>query len=589
MRGTLYLVVGPSGVGKDTLIDGAREALSGETNVVFARRVITRQSDAGGENHEYASDGQFETRRGAGDFMLDWEAHGFKYAIPASYCGHLDRGRSVIANVSRSVIKNAIANYAPAVVLEISASPDILADRLKHRKRETEAEIRKRLSRQAAMIPTTAAKVTILNDGTPQDAVAEFIRALNLQAPKSKFLMSRKFSGHPLNYNDYSAVIKDIVEGRYDDQQIADFLVSVSKTLANDETVDLAKARADFSASIDWGNGRIVDKHSMGGIPGSRISMIVIPIVAAHGLVIPKTSSRAITSPAGTADTMEVLARVDLNVDDVRRVVRATNGCIAWNGRLNHSRVDEVMNRITRPLKINTLNWSVASILSKKLAAGATHCIIDIPLGPSAKVKSSNDAKHLKNLFIYVGNALGLEIEVKVTDGKAPIGRGIGPALEARDVISVLRNDRNAPADLKEKSLSFASTILAYDPSTTKKAATTRARELLESGAAWETFERICAAQGPPPEKTEIGSHTTMITAEQNSRVTSIDCFELSSIARAAGAPKDKGAGVDLLAQPGDEIRAGQPLYRIHASDNGGLTAARIVAETNNAFRLQNL
>ena len=589
MRGTLYLVVGPSGVGKDTLIDGAREALSSETNVVFARRVITRQSDAGGENHEYASDGQFETRRGAGDFMLDWEAHGFKYAIPASYCGHLDRGRSVIANVSRSVIKNAIANYVPAVVLEISASPDILADRLKHRKRETEAEIRKRLSRQAAMIPKTAPKVTILNDGTPQDAVAEFIRALNLQAPKSKLLMSRKFSGHPLNYDDYSAVIKDIVEGRYDDQQIADFLVSVSKTLANHETVDLAKARADFSASIDWGHGRIVDKHSMGGIPGSRISMIVIPIVAAHGLIIPKTSSRAITSPAGTADTMEVLARVDLNVDDVRRVVRATNGCIAWNGRLNHSRVDEVMNRITRPLKINTLNWSVASILSKKLAAGATHCIIDIPLGPSAKVKSSNDAKHLKNLFIYVGNALGLEIEVKVTDGKAPIGRGIGPALEARDVISVLRNDRNAPADLKEKSLSFASTILAYDPGTTKKAATTRARELLGSGAAWETFERICAAQGPPPEKTEIGSHTTMITAEQNSRVTSIDCFELSSIARAAGAPKDKGAGVDLLAQPGDEIRAGQPLYRIHASDNGGLTAARIVAETNNAFRLQNL
>ena len=148
MRGTLYLVVGPSGVGKDTLIDGAREALSGETNVVFARRVITRQSDAGGENHEYAGDEQFETRRGSGDFMLDWEAHGFKYAIPASYCEHLDRGRSVIANVSRSVIKNAIVSYAPAVVLEISASPDILADRLKHRKRETEAEIRKRLSRK---------------------------------------------------------------------------------------------------------------------------------------------------------------------------------------------------------------------------------------------------------------------------------------------------------------------------------------------------------------------------------------------------------------------------------------------------------
>ena len=107
----------------------------------------------------------------------------------------------------------------------------------------------------------------------------------------------------------------------------------------------------------------------MGGVPGSRITLIVVPIAAAYGMTIPKTSSRAITSAAGTADAMEVLARVDLDKEDILRTVRKTNGCIAWNGRLNHSRVDTLMNRITRPLKLDSLRWSVASILSKKLAS----------------------------------------------------------------------------------------------------------------------------------------------------------------------------------------------------------------------------
>ena len=324
----------------------------------------------------------------------------------------------------------------------------------------------------------------------------------------------------------------------------------------------------------------------MGGIPGSRITMVVIPIVAAHGLTIPKTSSRAITSPAGTADAMEVLARVDLDADDVRRTVKETNGCIAWNGRLNHSRVDEIMNRITRPLKLDTLHWSVSSILSKKLAAGATHCIIDVPLGPSAKVRSGTDAKNLHDLFLYVGEALGLHVEVRLTDGSAPIGNGIGPALEARDVVSVLQNEVGAPGDLRDKALSFASSILAFDPSVSDAEAGIRACELLDSGAAWETFERMCAQQGPPPEEIEIGRHTVTIVADTDGTVDFIDCFALATIARAAGAPVDKGAGLDLFARAGDAVQSGQPLYRIHAQTEAGLEAAQTEVNKDPAYRV---
>lgn len=584
--GTLFLVVGPSGAGKDTLMDGARAAVADDPGIVFARRAITRPQDAGGEDHDAVSDAEFDSRHQAGGFMLDWQAHGLKYGVPAVYAEYLAAGRHVIANISRAVIPEAIARYSPTVVLEITASPEILAQRLAGRGRETEDEIRARLARDAASIPENAVKTTIVNDGTAEEGVEKFIAALQGEKPHSGMMLQRKIDGHALDHAAYHNVIGDIVSGRFGDQEVADFLVAVSETLTDDETIDLARARAGYSDSIDWGADLVVDKHSMGGIPGSRITMVVIPIVAAYGLTIPKTSSRAITSPAGTADAMEVLARVDLDSDDVRRVVRDTGGCIAWNGRLNHSRVDDVMNAITRPLRLDTLRWSVSSILSKKLAAGATHCIIDVPLGPTAKVRTAQDAKALRELFLHVGTALGLTLDVRLTDGRAPIGNGIGPALEARDVMAVLSNDANAPADLRAKSLEFAAAILCFDPAMSVSEAPIKVRELLDSGAAYETMQRIIAEQGPPPEQIDIGTHSVTIAADEDGTVEFIDCFALSGIARAAGAPVDKGAGLDLFARPGDKVTAGEPLYRIHARAQDGLDAALTQVAEDHAFRI---
>ena len=251
-------------------------------------------------------------------------------------------------------------------------------------------------------------------------------------------------------------MIGDIVEGRYPDREIAAFLVAATRGLTDREVVALARARLDFAEKIDWDEKIVVDKHSMGGIPGSRITMIVVPLVAAHGLAIPKTSSRAITSAAGTADAMETMARVDLTVADVRRVVAKARGCIAWNGRLNHSAVDDVMNAITRPLGLDSTRWSVASILSKKLAAGSTHVIIDLPYGPQTKLKDRTEAESSAALFQRIGQGLGLVVEAHATDGSKPVGRGVGPALEVRDVLEVLENASHAPADLRDKALFFA-------------------------------------------------------------------------------------------------------------------------------------
>ena len=227
--------------------------------------------------------------------------------------------------------------------------------------------------------------------------------------------------------------------------EIAAFLIGSASFMTSDELLALTGAMAEAGTQLKWPDPIVVDKHCIGGIPGNRTSMIVVPIVAAHGLPIPKTSSRAITSPAGTADTMEVLARVNVGVDEMKAIVAACNGCLIWGGHVNLSPADDILISVERPLSLDTREQMVASIMSKKLAAGSTHLLIDLPVGPTAKLANGTEAMRLRKLFEFVGDRFGIAVEVITTDGRQPIGNGIGPVLEAQDVMAVLANDPAAP------------------------------------------------------------------------------------------------------------------------------------------------
>jgi thymidine phosphorylase len=312
--------------------------------------------------------------------------------------------------------------------------------------------------------------------------------------------------------------------------------------------------------------------------------MIVVPIVAAHGLPIPKTSSRAITSPAGTADTMEVLANVDVSVEKMRAIVEREQGCLVWGGRVNLSPADDIMIAVERPLGIDTPQQMVASILSKKSAAGSTHLLIDMPVGPSAKVRTREQVLRLRKLFEFVGHHLGLQIRIVTTDGSQPVGNGIGPALEARDVVSVLRNEAHAPQDLRERALFLAGHILEFDPALPGGTGQVRARELLDSGAAWAKMQAIMAAQGPPVAQITMGNSTRDICAIRAGTVSSIDCYRIARIARLAGAPLAKGSGIDLLKKVGAHVQQGEPLYRIHATLETDFGFAVDMAEQDHGF-----
>ncbi|WP_111414701.1 thymidine phosphorylase family protein [Billgrantia lactosivorans] len=390
------------------------------------------------------------------------------------------------------------------------------------------------------------------------------------EPPASIPALRRKIAGERLSRQDFREIVQDIAELRYSKIELTAFVVACELgELDREEIFYLSDAMGRVGRRLDWHEHPVVDKHCIGGIPGNRTSMLVVPIVAAHGLLCPKTSSRAITSPSGTADTMEVLAKVEVPFDELGELVRTHRGCVAWGGTSELSPADDVLIAVERPLSIDSPGQMVASILSKKVAAGSTHLLLDIPIGPHAKVRSMPEARRLRKLFEFVAGRMGLVLDVVITDGSQPIGRGIGPVLEARDVMRVLTNHPDAPMDLRQKSLRLAGRMLEFDPDVRGGDGFSIARDILDSGRALEKMQAIIRAQGEKPfdlDRPELAPHRFEVPAPRGGVVTAIDNLRLARIARLAGAPKAKGAGVDLLAQIGDRVEQGQPLYRVHAA-----------------------
>jgi len=405
-------------------------------------------------------------------------------------------------------------------------------------------------------------------------------------SPESLDAVRAKIQGRILQPAEIEAIIGDLTHYRYSDMEIAAFLIGSASFMTSGELLALVRAMATAGTQLKWPSPIVVDKHCIGGIPGNRTSMIVVPIVAAHGLTIPKTSSRAITSPAGTADTMEVLARVDVGVDEMREVVAACRGCLIWGGHVNLSPADDILISVERPLGLDTREQMVASIMSKKVAAGSTHLLIDLPVGPTAKLANATEAMRLRKLFEFVGDHFGISVEVITTDGRQPIGNGIGPVLEAEDVMAVLTNEVTAPADLREKSLRLAAHLLEYDPQLRGGTGYARARELLDSGTALKTMQGIIDAQGPSNCRDDIGRLTFDVAADTDGAVSEINCLQLNRLARTAGAPIDKGAGIRLFCKIGDRVEKGQPLYRIHAYDQSELDLAATAARANSGYTI---
>ncbi len=401
------------------------------------------------------------------------------------------------------------------------------------------------------------------------------------QPLQSLGLVRGQIYGQRLSAPDLKSIITDIAASRYTDIHIAMFLTAMAtRGLTDQELIEFTGAMIDAGDRLTWPRSPIADKHCVGGLPGNRTTPLIVAIVASCGLWMPKTSSRAITSPAGTADTMETLCPVDLDLAAMRRVVEQEGGCVVWGGAVRLSPVDDMLIRVARVMDIDAEDQLIASVMSKKVAAGASHLVLDLPVGDTAKIRTAQEAQHLGHRLSLVARSFGVTTRVIVSDGSQPVGRGIGPALEAMDVLAVLDNAADAPQDLRERALMLAADLLELAGAAEKGCGQAMAEHTLESGQAARKFEAICQAQGgmrvPVPARRQYG-----ILAKRDGRVTRFDNRRLGRVAKLAGAPAASAAGVELHVHLGDRVVREQPLFTIHAESAGELNYAREFAASN--------
>ncbi|MCK5630279.1 MAG: AMP phosphorylase [Nanoarchaeota archaeon] len=407
--------------------------------------------------------------------------------------------------------------------------------------------------------------------------------------PLSVQFIKKKLDGKTLNKNEIDQIVWDIVHNKLNDVELTYFVSACyTNVVTLKETVLLTKAMAECGDMLKINDYPVMDKHCIGGVAGNRTTMILVPIIAAAGLKIPKTSSRSITSPAGTADTMEVLTNVSIPIKKMKSLIEEINGCMVWGGALNLAPSDDKIIKVERPLAIDAESQLLASIMAKKHSVSSTHILIDIPIGKGAKIESREEALNLKERFEQIGQALKKHIKVIITDGSQPIGNGIGPALEARDVLWILKGDQNQPQDLKQKSVLMAGYMLELAGKSKPGFGYKSALGILESGAAYKKMKEIIKKQGGKnnikPEDIKLGRYTYKHKASKAGRVAQIDNRIISRIARVAGAPKDKEAGIYLFKHKKHKVKKGEILFTLYAESKEKLRNAIAGLKTQDPY-----
>ena len=395
-------------------------------------------------------------------------------------------------------------------------------------------------------------------------------------APKSLTFIKKKLNKESLSQPEIDEIIKDIVSNSLSEAEITLFVSAMYENGMNmKETIYLINSilHSGQILRLKLKNKFIVDKHSVGGIPGNRTTPIVVSICAAGGLIMPKSSSRAITTPAGTADTMETVADVGFSIPELEKIVKKTGACLIWGGSLEIVPADEKIIQIEKSLNIDPEAQLIASIMSKKLASGAKYILIDIPYGKTAKVKKEK-ALHLKKKFEFLGKHFHKILKVVLTRGDEPIGNGIGPSMEMRDIIKLLRRDEYRPLDLEKKSLLLAGEIFEMTGKAKKGEGIELAKSILDSGKAFAKFKQIIAAQKGNLNRLKFAKFKKDIFMKKNAKIKEIDNKKITLLAKIAGCPIDKSAGLFLYKHVGDKLEKGEKIITIYAESKTRLKGA---------------
>jgi len=393
--------------------------------------------------------------------------------------------------------------------------------------------------------------------------------------PQSVSFIHKKFDCHPLNKKELRRIIQDIVANALTEVEIAYFVSSISKCGMSIKEVEYMIDAIVKTGKILRLRGKVADKHSIGGIAGNRTTPIIVSICSSTGLIMPKTSSRAITSAAGTADVIESIAKVEFSIQDLYKIIKKTNACLVWGGSLGLAPADDKIIQIERLLNLDPEPQLLASILAKKLSVDSKYVLIDIPYGKSAKVSRSK-ALYLKKSFEKLAKDFKIKIKCILTDGSEPVGNGIGPILEIRDILAVLEQKKERPLDLEKKSLMLSGLILEMTGKAKKGQGRKIAQRILSSGKAMKKFQEIIKAQGGglSPSKLKLGKFSKDILSWKSGKIVEIDNKKINFLARILGCPIDKGSGIFLYFHVGKKINKREALMTFYAESKEKLNHA---------------
>jgi len=395
--------------------------------------------------------------------------------------------------------------------------------------------------------------------------------------------IKKKLIGKELAYHEIFSLMDEIAHKRLGPVLTTYFVAaSFKEGFSSDELYHFTKAMVETGEKLKF-KGIVADKHSTGGVPGTRTTMILVPIIAAAGMVIPKNSSRAITSPSGTADTMEVLAPVTFTSSQIKKIVKKTGGCIVWGGHLGLAPADDVIIQVGRPLGFEPFDKIIISIMAKKVAIGATHLVLDIPVGPTVKIRHFKDAELIAKKFKYLGRKFKIKTTIDINQALEPAGRGIGPVLEVRDVLQVLEQKKNRSLVLEQKSLRLSGKLLdlCFADMKGKKGVSGEeaAREILESGKALEKLREIVSVQGGKTnfssDRLKLGKYKGNVRSQKKGKVISVDSHQMTIICRILGTPDDKKAGICLEKRIEEKVDKNDILYIMYSSSQRKLKEAK--------------
>lgn len=411
--------------------------------------------------------------------------------------------------------------------------------------------------------------------------------------PTSVDLIKKKIYGDNWTQSEINTIVDDISSGNISDIELTAYATAVQINGMNmDEIYWLTLAMVRTGETVTWETSPILDVHSIGGVPGNKYAPITVSIVAANGLTIPKTSSRAISSAAGTADFMEVICNVTYDAQSIKRIAQKVGGALVWGGGMNLAPVDDIIIKVEYPLSLDPHGQVLASVMAKKKSIGAEYCVIDIPIGEGTKVGSIEHARNLARDFIILGDRIGVRTRCAITYGGQPVGRAVGPALEIKEAISILEGAEK-PSSIIEKSLSLAGILLELGGAALPGKGMELAKKTLKSGKALEKFREIVEAQGGNPniKSSDIkpGKYTYDLPSPKSGYIEAISNREIIKITRAAGAPRDKGAGIILKFKKGERAEEGESLLTIYAENSRKLDDAKTLASKFQPVKIEGM